>query len=206
MPNRQQKNHLPRRSVKIPPDKLVRNLIRAAPEPVKESPSDTGATPKEKNIVIPDIISRKRKENIRNLRRKAGMTPHWRECEAPLRRTQRDGADETILCRSQADVGFCKEGPPLDDGASDEVGGFRIQNVISAFPHLEIIAQGSGLRAASGEDGTRGVRFRATCRLRRGRHEGVSFLFGGCSGVGGEFFHTLSSVPSAFALITRPAN
>ena len=30
------------------------------------------------------------------------MTPHWRECEAPLRRTQRDGADETILCRSQA--------------------------------------------------------------------------------------------------------
>ena len=48
------------------------------------------------------FISRKRKENIRNLRRKAGMTPHWRECEAPLRRTQRDGADETILCRSQA--------------------------------------------------------------------------------------------------------
>ena len=47
-------------------------------------------------IVIPDIISRKRNENIRNLRRKAGMTPHWRECEAPLRRTQRDGADETI--------------------------------------------------------------------------------------------------------------
>ena len=57
-----------------------------------------------KIIVIPDIISRKRKENIRNLRRKAGMTPHWRECEAPLRRTQRDGADETILCRSQAPV------------------------------------------------------------------------------------------------------
>ena len=27
------------------------------------------------------------------------MTPHWRECEAPLRRKQRDGADETILCR-----------------------------------------------------------------------------------------------------------
>ena len=49
-----------------------------------------------KTIVIPDIISRKRKENIRNLRRKAGMPPHWRECEAPLRRTQRDGADETI--------------------------------------------------------------------------------------------------------------
>ena len=47
------------------------------------------------------FISRKRKENIRNLRRKAGMTPHWRECEAPLRRTQRDGADETILCRPQ---------------------------------------------------------------------------------------------------------
>ena len=42
------------------------------------------------------FISRKRKENIRNLRRKAGMPPHWRECEAPLRRTQRDGADETI--------------------------------------------------------------------------------------------------------------
>ena len=42
------------------------------------------------------FISRKRKENIRNLRRKAGMTPHRRECEAPLRRTQRDGADETI--------------------------------------------------------------------------------------------------------------
>ena len=40
--------------------------------------------------------------SFRNLRRKAGMTPHWRECEAPLRRTQRDGADETILCRSQA--------------------------------------------------------------------------------------------------------
>ena len=43
------------------------------------------------------FISRKRKENIRNLRRKAGMTSHWRECEAPLRRTQRDGANETIL-------------------------------------------------------------------------------------------------------------
>ena len=82
-----------------------------SPERVKESPSDTGATPKEKTkttppscrhsvaacvsdhsrgqdlppatalrtndnniptIVIPDIISRKRKENIRNLRRKAG--------------------------------------------------------------------------------------------------------------------------------------
>ena len=42
------------------------------------------------------FISRKRKENIWNLRRKAGMPPHWRECEAPLRRTQRDGADETI--------------------------------------------------------------------------------------------------------------
>ena len=25
------------------------------------------------------------------------MTPHWRESEAPLRRTQRDGEDETIL-------------------------------------------------------------------------------------------------------------
>ena len=24
------------------------------------------------------------------------MPPHWKECEAPLRRTQRDGADETI--------------------------------------------------------------------------------------------------------------
>ena len=35
----------------------------------------------------------------------------------------------------------------------------------------------SGLRAASGEDGTRGL----------------VFLFGGCSGVGGEFFHTLRS-------------
>ena len=57
------------------------------------SPNDNN-TP---TIVIPDIISRKRKENIRNLRRKAGMTPHWRECEAPLRRTQRGGADETIL-------------------------------------------------------------------------------------------------------------
>ena len=33
------------------------------------------------------------------------MTPHWRECEAPLRRTQRDGADETVLCRSQAPLG-----------------------------------------------------------------------------------------------------
>ena len=51
------------------------------------------------------FISRKRKENIRNLRRKAGMTSHWRECEAPLRRTQRDGANETILCRSQAPLG-----------------------------------------------------------------------------------------------------
>ena len=37
--------------------------------------------------------------SFRNLRRKAGMPPHWRECEAPLRRTQRNGADETILCR-----------------------------------------------------------------------------------------------------------
>ena len=65
--------------------------------PVVNTPPDTGAIPKEKNnIVIPDIISRKRKENIRNLRRQAGMTPHWRECEAPLRRTQRGGADETI--------------------------------------------------------------------------------------------------------------
>ena len=35
----------------------------------------------------------------------------------------------------------------------------------------------SGLRAASGEDGTRGL----------------VFLFGGCSGVGGEFFHTLGA-------------
>ena len=35
----------------------------------------------------------------------------------------------------------------------------------------------SGLRAASGEDGTRGL----------------VFLFGGCSGVGGGFFHTLRS-------------
>ena len=35
------------------------------------------------------------------------MTPHWRECEAPLRRTQRDGADETVLCRSQAPLGKC---------------------------------------------------------------------------------------------------
>ena len=35
--------------------------------------------------------------SFRNLRRKAGMPSHWRECEAPLRRTQRDGADETIL-------------------------------------------------------------------------------------------------------------
>ena len=26
-----------------------------------------------------------------NLRRQAGMPPHWRECEAPLRRTQRNG-------------------------------------------------------------------------------------------------------------------
>ena len=33
----------------------------------------------------------------------------------------------------------------------------------------------SGLRAASGEDGTRGLGFRATCRLRRGRHEGGWF-------------------------------
>ena len=41
--------------------------------------------------------------------------------------------------------------------------------------HRGIIAQGSGLRAASGEDGTRGLVFRATCRLRRGRHEGGWF-------------------------------
>ena len=72
-----------------------------------------------------------------------------------------------------------------------------------------------------------GVRFRATCRLRRGRHEGlggigglfhtlrsghaapchlrrdgtrgVGFFFslGGCSGVGGRFFHMLWSAHSA---------
>ena len=35
----------------------------------------------------------------------------------------------------------------------------------------------------SGVDGTRGLVFRATCRLRRGRHEGVGFCFflEGCS-------------------------
>ena len=47
-----------------------------------------------------------------------------------------------------------------------------------ATPPQERTARGgwfSGLRAASGEDGTRGLVFRATCRLRRGRHEGVSF-------------------------------
>ena len=41
------------------------------------------------------------------------MTPHWRECEAPLRRTQRDGADETILCRSQAPLGNASREAPL---------------------------------------------------------------------------------------------
>ena len=71
--------------------------------PVVNTHTDTGAIPKKKQHRHSGIfISRKRKENIRNLRRKAGMTPHWRECEAPLRRTQRGGADETILCRSQA--------------------------------------------------------------------------------------------------------
>ena len=42
------------------------------------------------------VASRQRSRNAGGMRRQAGMTPHWRECEAPLRRTQRDGADETI--------------------------------------------------------------------------------------------------------------
>ena len=41
--------------------------------------------------------SRNRPRNKHSPCRKAGMTSHWRECEAPLRRTQRNGADETIL-------------------------------------------------------------------------------------------------------------
>ena len=103
-----------------PKKQKAHNTRRVAPEHVKESPkpktpravspeaacvSDhsrgqdlppaTALRTNDNNtptIVIPDIISRKRKENIRNLRRQAGMTPHWRECEAPLRRTRRHGA------------------------------------------------------------------------------------------------------------------
>ena len=103
-----------------PKKQKAHNTHRVAPEHVKESPkpktpravspeaacvSDhsrgqdlppaTALRTNDNNtptIVIPDIISRKRKENIRNLRRQAGMTPHWRECEAPLRRTRRHGA------------------------------------------------------------------------------------------------------------------
>ena len=96
-----------------PQNKKSKPLVPSSPEaarrrmttPVVNTPPDTGAIPQRKKKQHRHsgiFISRKRNENIRNLRRKAGMTPHWRECEAPLRRTQRNGADETILCRSQA--------------------------------------------------------------------------------------------------------
>ena len=70
----------------------------AAPEPVKESPSDIGATSKEKNnIVIPEfsawltlVLEQCRAENIRNLPRQRAPTPLFPErrpreaCSMPI--------------------------------------------------------------------------------------------------------------------------
>ena len=63
-----------------------------------QSPSEqTATTPKTDPVVIPEFSFRASGRKISGISAaKAGMTPHWRECEAPLRRTQRDGADETI--------------------------------------------------------------------------------------------------------------
>ena len=69
-----------------------------APEGVKESPSDTGATSKEKNnIVIPEfsawltlVLEQCRAENIRNLPRQRAPTPLFPErrpreaCSMPI--------------------------------------------------------------------------------------------------------------------------
>ena len=80
-----------------PPTK-PKNPRAAAPEPVKESPSDTGATSKEKNnIVIPEfsawltlVLEQCRAENIRNLPRQRAPTPLFPErrpreaCSMPI--------------------------------------------------------------------------------------------------------------------------
>ena len=75
-----------------------RHAWLAAPERVKESPSDTGATSKEKNnIVIPEfsawltlVLEQCRAENIRNLPRQRAPTPLFPErrpreaCSMPI--------------------------------------------------------------------------------------------------------------------------
>ena len=75
-----------------------RHACLAGPEPVKESPSDIGATSKEKNnIVIPEfsawltlVLEQCRAENIRNLPRQRAPTPLFPErrpreaCSMPI--------------------------------------------------------------------------------------------------------------------------
>ena len=82
-----------------PPKKQkIKTPRAAAPEGVKESPSDTGATSKEKNnIVIPEfsawltlVLEQCRAENIRNLPRQRAPTPLFPErrpreaCSMPI--------------------------------------------------------------------------------------------------------------------------
>ena len=77
---------------------LWRHACLTTPEPVKESPSDIGATSKEKNnIVIPEfsawltlVLEQCRAENIRNLPRQRAPTPLFPErrpreaCSMPI--------------------------------------------------------------------------------------------------------------------------
>ena len=84
--------------VKQSPKQKIKAPRAAAPEPVKESPSDIGATSKEKNnIVIPEfsawltlVLEQCRAENIRNLPRQRAPTPLFPErrpreaCSMPI--------------------------------------------------------------------------------------------------------------------------
>ena len=81
-----------------PQNKKSKPLVPSSPEGVKESPSDTGATSKEKNnIVIPEfsawltlVLEQCRAENIRNLPRQRAPTPLFPErrpreaCSMPI--------------------------------------------------------------------------------------------------------------------------
>ena len=108
---RKEKSGIPRKATL----ESMRSCRFAGPAPASARPrmkttssqNHRAVQSRQKCIRHSGIFISRRKENIRNLRRKAGMTSHWRECEAPLRRTQRDGADETILCRSG-----CGKNPP----------------------------------------------------------------------------------------------
>ena len=80
------------------PQRKPNPLVPSSPERVKESPSDTGATSKEKNnIVIPEfsawltlVLEQCRAENIRNLPRQRAPTPLFPErrpreaCSMPI--------------------------------------------------------------------------------------------------------------------------